>query len=155
MTAGIDAVKIKILLQRNDSGYPPADYEHLWARPVNPGLYEIDNIPFFARGLRVGDVVAATKDGQELVFSKLVRQSGHMTLRVIVFTDSPDGSSLQVRVETLRSTLSNLGCSTELSHIPGLLAVDVPPQVDFRDITTLLGTGEESGLWEYEEAALP
>ena len=151
-----DFVKVKIRLDRDESDYSPTEYEHVWARKAGPGLYELDNIPFFARGVRVGDVFSADVQGDdELLFSRVVRPSHHATLRVIVFRESPDVSPLEERVLVLRSTLSQLGCSTELSHLPGLIAVDVPEEASLSSVTKALSDGETSGLWEYEEAALP
>jgi hypothetical protein len=149
-----DLVKITIQLVKDDSDYPPADFEHVWARTVGPGLYKLDNIPFFARGLRVGDVVSANaRDDQEPLFSRVVHASDHSTLRVIVFRGSSDVRPLEERVSILRSILSKLGCSTELSHLPGLVAVDVPASAKLSSITKMLSDGEAAGLWEYEEAA--
>jgi hypothetical protein len=156
MTSNSDAdlVKITIPLVKDDSDYPPADFEHVWARTVGPGLYKLDNIPFFARGLRVGDIFSANPSGgQELLFSGVVDASDHSTLRVIVFRESSDARPLGERVSILRSTLSKLGCSTELSHLPGLIAVDVPATAKLSSITEMLSEGEAAGLWEYEEAA--
>jgi hypothetical protein len=149
-----DLVKVTIHLVKDDSDYPPADFEHVWARMVGAGLYKLDNIPFFARGLRVGDVfLANAKNDEELLFSHVVRASDHSTIRVIVFRESTDSRPLEERVSILRSTLSQLGCSTELSHLPGLIAVDIPPTAKLSSITQILSDGEATGLWEYEEAA--
>ena len=151
-----DLVRVRVQLDRDESDHPPADYEHLWARITVAGLYELDNIPFFAKGLRVQDLFSAESgEGGELIFSRVVCPSRHATLRVIVFRESPDKNPLETRVVELRSALSQLGCSTELSHIPGLLAVDVPEGASLSLVTKALSDGERSELWEYEEAALP
>ena len=41
--------KIMFRLAKDPDGYPPDDWETLWAYEVEPGLYSIDNVPFFAR----------------------------------------------------------------------------------------------------------
>ena len=147
--------KIVVRTIRDESGYPPVEYEDIWARQIAEGQYEVDNVPFFARGLRIGDVVSVTRsDDFQLLISNVLRASDHSTLRVIVFRDSPDKRLLEERVLDLRLSLASKGCSTELSYIPGLIAVDVPPQVSLDTITTMLSDGESSGFWEYEEAAL-
>jgi len=40
-------VRITFKLQPDEDGYPPSDYERLWAVPLSNGRYQIDNIPFF------------------------------------------------------------------------------------------------------------
>ena len=72
--------------------------------------------------------------------------SRHSTLRVILFDER--------MVADLRTQLRNVGCATELGHVPGLLAVDVPPEVSLQAVRDLLDDGEHAGHWEYEEAAV-
>jgi hypothetical protein len=139
-------VKVSFRLERDEDGYPPADWEHLWARWTADGLYELDNTPFFARGVSYGDVVAADFANGLYEFREVVRPSGHSTLRVIVLEGG--------RMQELRASLHDLGCSTELSHLSNLVAVDVPPSVPYGDLTTFLQSGENAGYWEYEEAAV-
>jgi hypothetical protein len=156
MSTGEERVKIMFRLERDDSDYPPADFEDLWAKETADGFYELDNIPFFAKPVRVGDVVSAVHGpGGELRFSGVVRPSAHATLRVIVFRDSVDQRPLPIRVDALRTALKEMGCSTELSHVPGLVAVDVPPEASLNAVTSRLAEGESAGSWEYEEAAFP
>jgi hypothetical protein len=44
------STKVFFRLQKDADGYPPFEIESLWARPVGPDRYELDNIPFFATG---------------------------------------------------------------------------------------------------------
>ena len=120
--------------------------ETLWATPVQGG-YKVDNIPFYVRGVAVGDIVEVFPTvGGGLQFAKVVVPSRHSTLR-IVLTDSDD-------VPVLRRILLEKGCETELSHIPTLIAVDVPPSVDLSAIESFLEPGVESGKWEFEEGCI-
>lgn len=148
-------VKITFDLDQDEDGYPPVDCEYLWAKPVGGNLYELDNTPFFVRGISTADLVEAEPDEhRELRFKALNRPSGHTTLRVIVFRESSDGRPITARVRSLRQRLSELGCSSELSHLAGLIAVDVPPNIELDAVLSVLSDGEASSLWEYEEAAL-
>lgn len=150
-----DLVKVIFDLERDEDGYPPADYEHLWAKPLGDNLYEVDNTPFFVRGVSTADVVVAEPDADNnLRFKSVKEPSQHTTLRVIVFREVSDARPIEERVRDLRSQLTNLGCSSELSHLPGLIAVDVPPEVPVDLVTDVLAEGEGRDLWEYEEAAL-
>lgn len=138
--------KVSFRLERGDDGYPPADWEHLWATRLPDGTFELDNTPFFAVGVSYLDVVATVRGDGMNVFRSVVRASGHSTLRVILF----DTAVLQ----TVRTALRELGCSTELSHLPNLIAVDIPPNVELNRVRQYLSKGELDGQWEYEESAL-
>ena len=141
-----DRVKVIFKLDKDEDGYPPVEYEGLWARPLGEGLYTLDNVPFFAVGVACGDIVSVTVEKQELQFREVVRPSGHSTLRVIVH-DTKDISSL---VEFLE----HQGCAIERSHIPGLLSVDVPPTASLSVLRKALDEGEDRERWGYEEACL-
>jgi hypothetical protein len=139
-------VKIAFRLEKDSDDYPPADWEYLWAKQVESDLYEIDSIPFFVKSIAVGDRVKASKVDKELVFDHVVTFSGHTTLRVVVHDVS--------RMQYFRDELVKLGCKSELSHIPGLLAVNVPPEIDYSIIRNFLDREEDAKSLGYEEAAL-
>jgi hypothetical protein len=141
-----DMVKIVFKLEKDEDDYPPADYESVWALPLEEGLFQIDNIPFFVTGIALGDVVSAISDGDELRFQEVVRPSGHSTLRLIIYDKS--------EVPTVRKLLEERGCTSEGSHIPGLISVDVPPSVSLAALRAMLDEGEAQERWGYEEACL-
>ncbi|OJH35150.1 DUF4265 domain-containing protein [Cystobacter ferrugineus] len=141
-----ERVKVVVNLEKDEDDYPPADYEGLWALPVGEGLFRIDNVPFFARGIAYGDIVSATLEQQELRFREVVRPSGHSTLRLIIY-DEKD-------IPSVRQFLEELGCDIERSHIPGLISVDVPPTVPLAVLKRHLDEGEAQERWGYEEACL-
>jgi hypothetical protein len=139
-------VKVVFELEKDEDDYPPADYEGLWAIPVGEGLFQIDNIPFFAQEIALGDVVSAIPEGGELRFQQVVRPSGHRTLRLIIYDKE--------QVPAVRKLLEERGCASEGSHIPGLISVDVPPSVSLAMLRSLLDAGEAQERWGYEEACL-
>jgi hypothetical protein len=57
-------------------------------------------------------------------------------------------------VTSVRELLKEKGCSSELSHLPSLISVDVPKNVEIQPILEMLQKGETSGLWSYEEASI-
>lgn len=138
--------KIMFRLQKDADGYPPDDRETLWAYEVEPGLYSIDNLPFFVRGVSWGDVVSAESVDNELHFKKVVRPSDHSVLRVIVYDSQ--------KVNDMHEALHRMNLGTEQSHLPSLLAVDVPPTVELDKIIAFLEEGEADGRWTYEEASI-
>jgi hypothetical protein len=133
-------------LVKDEEGYPPADVESLWVKPRWDGLYEIDNIPFFAKGVSVGDVVSGDVRDGALTFRELVHHSGHSTIRVIVYHPA--------YAKPLRAKLKELGSDSEQSHLPSLVAVDIPRNVSIATIKALLELGVVEDRWEYEEAAI-
>ncbi len=50
---------------------------------------------------------------------------------------------------------ARLGGLSERSHIPGLIALDVPPSTPRAEVKRLLTEGEATERWGYEEACLP
>ena len=149
-----DRIKVLFELKRDEDGYPPADTEGLWAEPLGKNLFKIDNVPFFVKGISCEDVVEAVPDSEgELRYRSLVKPSARNTLRVIVFRESPDSRPLPDRVADLRRQLEEVGCSTELSHMQGLIAVDMDA-VSIGKALGVLQSGEKANLWEYEEGAV-
>lgn len=141
-----ERVKVVFKLEKDEDDYPPADYEGLWAIPVGEGLFQLDNIPFFANEVALGDVVSAVPEGGELRFQKVVRPSGHSTLRLIIYDKD--------EVPAVRKLLEERGCPSEGSHIPGLISVDVPPSIPLATLRPMLDEGEARERWGYEEACL-
>jgi hypothetical protein len=138
-------VKIAFQLSRDSDDYPPADREHLWAIPRGD-RYEIDNVPFFAKGVSAGDLVAAHNDGGQLVFDKVLDFGGHSTVRVVMYD--------LAQKDAMRNKLTQLGCETEGSHLPKLFAIDVPPTVNYTEVIALLAEKADEEILDYEEASI-
>jgi hypothetical protein len=139
-------VKIAFELVQDEDGYPPDRWETMWATETESGLYSLDNIPFFARGVSPGDLVKVRKEDGELIFDGVVSPSSSSVFRIFV-TSSAD-------VQAARDEFRQLGCESELSQITRLFAVEVPGTVDFSRFAELLSKGTETERWEYEEGAL-
>lgn len=138
--------KILFRLKRDSEGYPPDDWESLWAFETESGLYSIDNIPFFVRGISLGDVVSVKKKNDELFFNQVKKFSDHSVIRIVVFEKQ--------NIKTLKKKLSELGCDSGEIHLEDLIAFDVPPESNFQEITAFLQEGEDANKWEYEEASI-
>lgn len=149
-----EMVKVGFRLDRDEDNYPPADWEWLWASRVSDSRFRVDNIPFFAKSISCGDIVAAERTNAGLIFRELVQPSGHSTVRVIVHRGDRSDDQLRAVVEDVRQALRTMGCSAELSHIPSLIAVDVPPEVNYQSVAAFLSKKEGDGLLGYEEACL-
>ena len=122
------------------------EVESMWAMEREDG-YEIDNIPFHVSSLAVGDLVAARRDEDGLLwFTKMIKPSGHTTIQIL-FARKEDAPPFRAR-------LDQMGCESEGSDIPELVAVDVPPEVKYEEVKKLLDEGEREGRFEYQEACL-
>ena len=137
-------VRVRFELGRDQNGWRPTASETLWAAPTGVrGHYRIDNIPFFAVDVSVGDVVLAEAGQQTLEFVRVCRESGHRSVALHYRTD-------QVRsaVETM---LTGWGCRVERGENPKVLAVDIPASVSLDDVTAYLTGMEELGELSYYE----
>ncbi|HZH76357.1 MAG TPA: DUF4265 domain-containing protein [Archangium sp.] len=138
-----DRVKLRFPF-KNSAG--EEETEAMWVIRRDEG-YEIDNIPFYVKELAQGDVVAGRQDESGLFwFSELVRPSGHSTIQLWF--------SHEEEVESVREALRQMGCASEVSDLPRLVAVDVPPDVPYEKVKAFLEQCEHAGRFEYQEACL-
>ncbi|MFM2591266.1 DUF4265 domain-containing protein [Vibrio sp. TBV020] len=122
-----------------------SETESLWALPSGKG-FKLDNIPFYVKGVSFGDIVSAERVEGYLCMKELLESSGHSTVRLWF--------SSEQEVQPVREVLKSMGCSSEVSDQPRLVAVDIPPTVSYENIRSYLDEGESSGKWDYEEACL-
>ena len=152
---GKDHVKIHFDLLQGEDGYPPATSETLWAVPMGESRFRLDNIPFFVCGVSCFDIVSARKEaGGKIKYDRLIEPGGHSTIRVVFYDQPNDPRPLEERVSGLRKSFRELGCSSELSHIPTLISIDIPPEVALAKAKLILDVGQKQELWDYEEATL-
>ena len=139
-------VKVHFKLEQDEDGYPPTDSEFLWCIPTERGTYVVDNIPFFARDISLGDEISARKKGTILQFSQLVRQSSNTTVRVLI--------KKMEALEMIRERLEALGCGTELMQDMLLIAVTIPPEAPIAETLSFLDGQAEQGNIGIEESAV-
>jgi len=138
----------KILFEYDGNTPGQCELESIWACPVSDG-FRVDNIPFYVLGIALDDIVSAEMDaGGMLRYKKLVRSSGHSTIR-LWFAKNDEN-----HVTSVRQMLRELGCESERSDRPRLVAVDIPPAVSYERVRTMLDEQEKLGVFEYEEACL-
>src|ERR1700753_3826510 len=94
-----EMVKVGFKLERDEENYPPADWEWLWASPTQESTFKLDNIPFFAKGVSCGDIIAADQTPSGLIFKELVQPSGHSTVRIIIYRGNRNDEQLRTVVE--------------------------------------------------------
>ena len=122
------------------------DVETLWARCIGPNAYRIDNVPFFQDGLSMLDVVEAVADGNGMpYFTRVLRKSGHRTVRVLLEDPCDDE-------DPFYSRLVQLGCGVARAT-PRFLALDIPPNADIEAIARHLATSDVD--WEPSDPCCP
>lgn len=134
----------KVLLTYDD-GEGNYQVESVWATKQGSN-YRIDNIPFFAPNIALGDLVSIEEDEGELHFESLVQPSGHSTVQMIIFDEN--------KMLLVGSELENLGCTWEGSHIKNLISIDIPKNIDYGIVKQYLDKGEKENHWSYKEACL-
>ncbi|WP_316835069.1 DUF4265 domain-containing protein [Pedobacter nutrimenti] len=128
-----------------DEGYED-QIESMWATPC--GLnYKLENIPFYVKEFALGDVICTKTCDGELYVDDLVEESGSSTIQIVFFE--------KTIVQKTRQELKVLGCDSEISDKPHLIAVDVPKSVNYKNsIVPYLENGFRQDLWDYQEACL-
>jgi hypothetical protein len=143
-----DRKRAKVMFQiEQKDGYPPVAVESMWAVKVGDGLYEIENIPFYAKGIGLGDIVGTTaSETGSLVFDRVASSRGHSTLR-LVFIEMRERKRIEKALEAL-------GCGWEGGVEPSLISVDVPPAASFDEVLKLVSEACTQGILDYETAAI-
>jgi hypothetical protein len=121
--------------------------EGLWCIKKDE-FYVIDNIPFVAKRIAVGDTIKAEYDEKEnaYYFDEFIEVSGNSTIRLYVADDHA--------IESIRKELEKFGCESEVFLARKIVAVNIPKIVDYAPVKDFLRKGEHTNKWEYEEACL-
>jgi hypothetical protein len=144
-------VKVVFELPQDDDGWPPVAREGLWAVPVAPDTVRLENSPWFVRGVANGDLIRVRRgeDGQ-LWADERLKWSGYCLIRIIPFREGPLGGSRQQVLDAF----APLGVTGEGVEQFGMVALDVPPDVDLAAVKRLLHDGVRDGWWDYDEACV-
>ena len=135
----MDASAVKVLLQEDEY------VETLWADPVGPDLYRLDNSPFWAYGVSWRDIVEAHPDPDGMLrMTRVVEKSGHRTVRVIL----KPGVDVSPEAQAIMDGARALGASCEGMN-PAYLAIDIPPGVELMAVAKYLT--ERGVQWEHAD----
>jgi len=129
--------------------YGPGQHatERLWAKHAGNNHYVLESIPAYAYGYSYEDEVLAKEKDGELIVSQVVRTGGHSTIRIM----QPDGVN-KVNFDQSSKELKQMGCKFESNEKMSLVAIDVPPNTDYKKVIEILEQGKEEGYWHLEEA---
>ena len=133
--------KIYFQLEIDEDGYPPFDVESLWVSTIDKGVGIIDNIPFFVKGIALGDRVTFDDDFN---FVAVEVPANNTTIRVYC-------PSWEKEVD-IKNILKEENCSWELSHLPSLIAINVPKNRLEKVQSCLFERSDIEPLFEFENA---
>ena len=122
--------------------------ESLWCNRIGEN-FMVDNIPFIAKRIALGDIVRAEYDEEDesYYFDDFVEVSGNSTIRIILLED-------ESIISEIREHLKLFGCETEVFLHRKIVAVNVPKEVNYYSIKEYLDHGELNKIWTYEESCL-
>lgn len=122
--------------------------EYLYAQPCGENKYIVDNSPFYVFDISFCDVISVVRDGEDLIFGKVLERGGHSTYRIKL----PKGKDHKYFI-SLWGELERLGCTFEGSSIneQRLYSIDIPQNTDVTKVYAILESNEEKLLWEFEE----
>jgi hypothetical protein len=147
----VDHVKVRFELEQDETGWPPASSEGLWALPVGDDLFELDNNPWFAMNVAAGDVFRARPDGDGVLWAvERVRSSGNNTIRVIPSGSGPMAGDRQAVLDAF----APFGVDGEGIEQFGMVSLNVPTDLALAEIKGLLQRGERDGWWDYDEGCI-
>ncbi len=121
--------------------------ESLWALPLGNNNYQIKNIPFYAYGLNYDDIVEALPPdtNSKPIIKKLLKQNGHITIRVIFLGDIVKQDAINMMDEITADKGSGYeGISTKY------FAIDIEPDGNYDSILDKLDKLESKEIISYE-----
>jgi hypothetical protein len=140
-----EPVSVLFALEQEQSEYP-VSFEQIWCLPVQDDIYLIDNIPFYARDVSIGDEIRTKlRDGGRW-FTCVTKPSTNTTLRM--FARNPTFEPL------LRPKLESFGGQTEKIQGSPLIAVSLPPSADIASALDFLDRENEAGNVSFEESCV-
>lgn len=120
--------------------------EKLWIEKKSDLEYQIKNIPFFAPNLAYNDIISVENDDGELYFEDLIRASEHSTIQIVFFNEK--------EIDKVIKDIELLNCSWEGMYNQKLLAIDVPPNVNYSIVKEYLTTQFNSNIIDFKESCL-
>ncbi len=137
-----------VALEQDEDGYPPFDSEQLEVEMRHDGACTVLAVPVFTSGIAVDDIVSVVQvDGDDRWWvTGVLLASGRGTARVAPLgTTTPD---------EVVEELAGLGCAATVTD-HGLVAADLPADVDVAALTNLLEAGSACGRWHFDVGVEP
>lgn len=120
--------------------------ETLWIEPLDDNKYQVKNVPFFAPNIAYNDIITVEDDEGNLYFEELVKASEHSTIQIVIFNEQETNEIVK--------NIEKFGCSWEGMENQTILAVDVPPSVNYNILKKYLDKNLTENIFDYKEACL-
>lgn len=121
--------------------------ETIWAKPQSVlNLFKVDNIPFFAPNISLGDIVRIEEDENTFYFDELVEASGNSTIQII-FLDADQIDKTIAKLESYNSDWESMKGKP-------YYAINIPSTIDYSIIKLFLNQQSDLGFLDYREACL-
>ncbi|MCT4192352.1 DUF4265 domain-containing protein [Elizabethkingia anophelis] len=120
--------------------------ETLWAEFKEDIKYQIKNIPFFASSLAFDDIITVEEENGDLHFHEIINASEHSTLQIVLFNEK--------EISRVIKDIELLNCSWEGMYSQKLLAVDVPPNVNYSIVKEYLTMQLNNNIIDFKESCL-
>lgn len=141
-----DREKILFPVEQDENGNPPLTCEQIWCESLSEGRYVVDNIPFYARDISLGDEIqTVARDGTKW-FERLLKPSRNTTVRAFA-RNSTFGPLLVPRLRAF-------GGHTEKMEGIDLVAISFPPAADLASALDFLDRETASGNIAFEESSV-
>ena len=134
---------VKLVFPVEDEAGPRS--EAMWAEVLPRGEYRLKNIPVWASGIALEDVVSGRRRDDQIWYHSVHRRGGHSTYR-IAFQDPVGLGKPQPELERLIA----MGCGYERAS-ERLVGLDVPANVDADAVYGRLEEGMARGTWWFDE----
>jgi len=120
--------------------------ETLWAEFKEDIKYQIKNIPFFAPNIAFNDIITVEEENGNLHFDEIITTSEHSTIQIVFFNEK--------EIDKVIKDIELLNCSWEGMYNQKLLAIDVPPNVNYSIVKEYLTTQFNSNIIDFKESCL-
>lgn len=141
-----EPVEVCVSVEQDHFEQPLVRQENIWAVPQGCGTYLVDNIPFYATGISLGDEIKAERQNGTLCFVAVVNPSKNTTVRVFARRES-FGPLIVPKMQSF-------GGLTEKMEGSPLVAVSFPPTADLAGALAFLDKESDAGNLAFEESAV-
>jgi Domain of unknown function (DUF4265) len=141
-----DRVKILFTVEQDENGPPSVTCEQIWCVPMGQDRYVVDNIPFYARDISLGDEIQTEMRDSDRWFAKLLKPLGNTTVRAFARN--------QTFGPLLIPRLRAFGGQAEKMEGIHLVAISFPPSADLISALDFLDRETESGNVAFEESSV-
>ena len=143
-----DEQKILFQLFQDEDDWPPFSVESIWSAKLESHVYRLNNVPYFAKNISIGDVIRTQEIDEQEWFLEVQKESANSTVHVFCFD--------KVKRDNLQTWAKLNHCTWEYAFKQQYIALSIPPDVP--KVTWIAKLNEleslhDDGL-EYEVSAL-